>query len=99
VSGITDVFYRHHRLCDLPIEDCTVDDIRFDLAVFERIKPYIAACINQLTNVRLVIFYSNEANKMSPGRHFYMLVLTSKNVVYQSKREFVMGDGLLLAVG
>jgi hypothetical protein len=45
-----------------------------------------------LTNVRLVIFYSNEANKMSPRRHFYILVLTSKNEVYQSKREFVMGD-------
>lgn len=91
---ITDVFYRHHRLCDLPIKNCTSDDICFDLSVFERIKPYIATCINQLTKMRLVIFHSNETNKVSPGRHSCRVVATLENMVCQSKRKFIMSDGL-----
>jgi len=78
------IFHSQHGLSDFPIENGSDYQVRLDCFPLKSVESNISICINELTDMSLVVFIGDETDQVRPGRHLEGL---SKRSPYASMFE------------
>jgi hypothetical protein len=58
-----------HLVGHTAVEDCSINYVDGDFEPLGAVAANVASCIDELPEVDLVVFDSDESHEMRPGRH------------------------------